>query len=167
MESIISAVISAIATIIAAWLSNRDSDSGSSASQDLSRSEPVTTDQESIQFSVATNTLWWAGVIVTFSVLLIYAGFFIHWDLPSLMGLFGIPIIAIILGLAKPTKPWTAASFVFGVATVSFTTEFLIKLSRGQSIELSSGDQLLPLWMFLIASLYASIAYFICWWRRR
>lgn len=167
MESIISALISALATILAAWISNRGAESIASPPPPRSRSRREGENQERVNFSFAANTIWWIGVMGVFSLLLIYAGFFIHWDLPSMMGLFGIPLIVIVLGIAKPTRPWAASSFVFGVSTIAFTTEFLVKMSWGQSLRLSPGDKWLPIWMFLIASAYAFIAYSVCWWRRR
>lgn len=162
MESIIAAIISAIATIVAAWISSR----GTGPSSVETPSEPEREKAEVAPSSATTNTTWWTVVMGLFALFVVFVGFFVHHDLPPMLGVFGIPVVVIVLALVKPTKPWTAAAFVFGVSTVAFLTEFGVKLTYGQSVRLSSSDRWLPLWFVLIAAVYAFIGAAICWWRR-
>lgn len=166
METVIAAFISGIATIVAAWISRKDRSPNPAAAP--TKKEQLEKTKENIDYSgLKPNTTWWITVMGLFTILVIFAGFFMHQDLPSLIGLFGIPVVVIILALLKPTKPWTAAAFVFGVSTIAFLTEFAIKLTRGSSIDLSGKDRWLPFWILLISAGYAALGAVICWWRRK
>lgn len=166
METIIAAIISAIATIVAAWISSRGGSRGTGPSSVETPSEPEQEKVETAPPSATTNTTWWAVVMGLFALFIVFVGFFVHHDLPPMLGVFGTPVVVVVLALVRPTKPWTAAAFVFGVTTVAFLTEFGVKLSYGQSVRLSSSDCWLPLWFVLIAAVYAAIGAAICWWRR-
>lgn len=166
MESIIAAIISGAATIAAALISRRDKSPKSPAGH--SQSEEVKeTEEKAVPSGIKPNTTWWTAVMGLLALLVVGAGFFVHHDLPSQIGLFGIPVVVIILALAKPTKPWTAAAFVFGVSTIAFLTEFAVKLTRGNSVSLSGNDRWLPFWILLISAVYAALGAGICWWRRK
>lgn len=165
METILAALISGIATVAAAWISSRRNPKPVAS---LTRKEQLGETEKKVGSSGSRpNTAWWTVVMGLFTLLLIYAGFFMHHDLPSQMGLFGVPVVVIILSLIKPTRPWSAAAFVFGVSTVAFLTEFVVKLTRGESIALSDNDRWLPFWILLLSSGYAALGALICWWRRR
>ena len=166
MEAIIAAFISGIATVVAAWISRKERSpkpaAGSAKTEHLKE-----TQEKGVPSGIKSYTSWWIGVMGLFMLLVVGAGFFMHHDLPSLMGLFGIPVVVIILTLAKPTKPWTAAAFVFGVSTVAFLTEFAVKITHGQSVSLSGNDRWLPFWILLFSAGYAALGAVICWWRRK
>lgn len=163
METIIAALISGIATVVAAWISRKERRRESAvAPAKLEKGE------EKVDSSGhRSNTDWWLAVMGLLMLLIIFAGFFIHHDLPFQIGLFGIPVVVIILAFIKPTRPWNAAAFVFGVSTIAFLTEFAVKLSRGDSIALSPNDRGLPLWILLFSAGYAVLGAVICWWRNK
>ncbi len=165
METILAALISGIATVAAAWISS--SRYRKPVASPARKEQPGETEKKVGFSGYRPNTAWWAVVMGLFTLLLIYAGFFIHHDLPSQMGLFGIPVVVIILSLIKPARPWSAAAFVFGVSTVAFLAEFAVKLTRGESVALSDSDRWLPFWILLISAGYAALGALICWWRRR
>jgi hypothetical protein len=166
METIIAAFISGIATIVAAWISSRDRNPKPVASR--AKNKQLEETKGNVDFSgLKPNTAWWTTVMSLFALLLAGTGFFVHHDLPSLMGLFGIPVVVIVLALTKPTKPWSAAAFVFGVSTISFLTEFAVKLTHGQSIRLAPCDRWLPFWILILSAGYAALAAGICWWKRK
>lgn len=166
MESIIAALISGLATIAAAWISRQGRSPQPAAT--LPKTEQLKAAMANVVSSGSkSNTTWWTTVMGLFALLVIFAGFFVHHDLPTAIGLFGIPVVVIILALTRPTKPWTAAAFVFGVSTIAFLTEFVVKLAQGQSIALAPNDHWLPFWLLFIAAIYASLGAVICWWRRK
>ncbi len=167
METIIAALISGIATIVAAWISRQGSAPKPQATSLKTEQMKATTENNLVSSAPKSNTVWWTRVIGLLALLVIFAGFFVSHDLPSLIGLFGIPVVVIILSLIKPAKPWTAAAFIFGVSTIAFLTEFAVKLSRGQSIQLSSGEKWLPFYLLLLCAFYASLGAGICWWKRK
>jgi hypothetical protein len=166
METIIAAFISGIATIVATWISSKDRNPKPAASRTKSR-QLEETKEIVVSSGLKPNTAWWTTVMSLFALLVAGTGFFVHHDLPSLLGLFGIPVVVIVLALTKPTKPWTAAAFVFGVSTISFLTEFAVKFTRGESIRLSSGDRWLPFWILLFSAGYAALGAGVCWWKRK
>ena len=168
METIIAALISGIATVVAAWISSRGRNPKSEHTAAPQTEQPNDTMGKTVLSSdPPSNTVWWTTVMSLFALLVIVAGFFVHHDLPSTIGLLGIPVVVIILALAKPTKPWTAAAFIFGVSTIAFLTEFVVKLAHGQSIGLSSNDKWLPFWLLLFSAVYAALGAAICWWKRK
>ena len=113
--------------------------------------------------SATTNTTWWASTTGLFALFVVSAGFFIHHDLPGLLGLIGIPIAFITLALVRPIEPWMAAAFVFGVSTVAFLTEPFYKLLHGMRLQ-SSSDWLPQI--VLIIVIYTLFGAAICWWKR-
>jgi hypothetical protein len=165
METIIAALISGIATVVAAWISKGRSQKPESVPS--GKEQPEETKKSVGSPGLNPNTTWWWVITGLFTILVIYAGFFMHQDLPSQMGLFVIPVVVVILSLIKPTRPWSAAAFVFGVSTIAFLTEFAVKLTRGESVTLSGNDRWLPFWILLISSGYAALAALICWWKRK
>ena len=167
METIIAAIISGIATIVAAWISRKDRKPKPVTTLPQNEQPNVTMEKKVVSEGSKSNTVWWTIVISVFAIFIIFAGIFIHHDLPSMLGLVGIPVVVIILALAVPAKPWTAAAFTFGVSTIAFLTEFVIKVVNGNSITLASGDKWLPFWIVLFSALYASLGAVICWWRRK
>lgn len=167
METIIAAIISGIATIAAAWISNRDKRPKPSEPEVQQKQQGAQPKNKVSTPGIKSYTGWWIGVMSLLAIFVVYAGFFIHQDLPSQIGLFIIPVVVIILSLAVPTKPWTAAAFTFGVSTIAFLTEFAVNLAKGRSIALSSGDKWLPLLILLFSALYAALGAGICWWKRK
>lgn len=167
METIIAALISGIATIVAARISRQSSSPKPASTPPKTEQTNVTMEKKAVSSVPKSNTTWWTTVMSLFALLVIFAGFFVHHDLPSTIGLFGIPVVAIILALLKPAKPWTAAAFIFGVSTIAFLTEFAVKLIQDQSIALSTGDRWLPFWILLFSAFYASLGAVICWWKRK
>ena len=167
METIVAALISGIATVIAAWISRQGKSPKPEYTPPPIEQLNGTKEKKVVVLGAPSNTIWWTTVMGLFALLVIGTGFFVHHDLPSQLGLVGVPIVVIILALSKPTKPWTAAAFIFGVSTIAFLTEFAVKLAHGQSIALSQGDKWLPFWILLFAAIYAFMGAVICWWKRK
>jgi len=167
METIIAALISGTASIVAALISTKGKRSKPSATAPKTEKINVTLEKNLVSSVSKSNTVWWTTVMGLLALLVLFAGFVVSHDLPSIIGLFGVPVVVIILALTKPTKPYTAAAFIFGVSTVAFFTEFAVKLSRGQSITLSSGEKWLPFWLLLFSAFYAAAGALICWWKRK
>lgn len=167
METIIAALISGLATVITAWISRQGRSPKPEQTPPQPKQQSVTAEKKVVDPGSKSNTLWWTTVMSLFALLVVCVGFFVHHDLPSMLGLLGTPAIVIILALTKPTKPWTAAAFTFGVSTIAFLTEFAVKLAHGQSIALSSNDKWLPFWILLFSAFYAFLGAAICWWKRK
>lgn len=150
-STIIAALISAVASIVVALISNASS-SG------------VETGHRNLLIPRRNQRMW----IIAVSVLLgwlIFAALFLHWDLAG-MSVLAIPVVMWIFAAAFPIRPSIAVAAVLFLFPFAFTAEPIGKWRRGINFENHFDAGTVGAFVG-IAFGTALITWIIAWWRSK
>jgi hypothetical protein len=158
MESIIAALISAVASVIVAVISRNSPTS----------EKHVTPEGSGVRTNVAITSTGKKQWMIALSILvpwLLLSPPLIHWDLAGL-NVFVILAVTLVIAFAWPIKPLAAAAIVLILHPISFAMEPIAKGLRGMNPQ----GRLEPSKIVFLLSLFignAILAALLCAWRGR
>jgi putative oligomerization/nucleic acid binding protein len=156
MESIIAALISAVASVIVALISKK-----SAASE--TNNTPVATGARKRSKVVWSGKKQWRIAILLLIAWLLLSPPLIHWDIVGI-NLFVIVAVTVVISFVWPIKPLAASAIVLILHPVNFAMEPLAKGLRGMNPQ----GRLEPSKIALLLSIFlgnAILAAFLCAWR--
>jgi len=157
METIVAAIISAIASIVVAWIGR-----GSAPPSAESSSIPTVV---SLPVPRSFSTAW----IILLALLIpwiVLTPILIHHDFPGI-NLFVIAVVTILASIVWPIRPLSAAAIVLGLHPVNFFMEPLAKIVRHMPYPMGGIDNSKAFFLIALFSSNALIVAALCFWRRR
>ncbi len=154
-STIVAALISAVSSIVIALL-GMGSSTASASGRPGSHGG----------YAIPKRNRWiWLIVATIFVAWLIFSALFIHWDIAGTSGL-AIPVVVLILSVAFPIRPWSAAAISLFLFPFAFAAEPLGKWQHGISFENHLEPNVLGVYLG-IAFATALFAWLITRWRVR
>lgn len=154
-STIVAALISAVSSIVVALLGM-----GSSTASVSGRPGSTGT------YAIPKRNRWiWIIVTCIFVAWLIFSALFIHWDIAGASGL-AIPVVVLLLSVAFPIRPWSAAAISLFLFPFAFAAEPLGKWKHGISFQNHLEPNLVGIYLG-VAFGTALFAWLITRWRAR
>jgi hypothetical protein len=154
-STIVAALISAVSSIVVALI-------GLGSSTANAPGVPGSTGT----YAIPKRNRWiWLVVTTIFVAWLIVSALFIHWDVAGTSGL-AIPIVVLILSVAFPIRPWSAAAISLFLFPFAFVAEPLGKWQNGISFQNHLDPNVVGVYLGLAFG-SALVAWLVTRWRVR